>query len=127
MGFRAEESPARAKLQTLVKSERNSRAGRTWYDWLPIHHLTTQEVFAEIKTAGQQPHWAYRAGMTRLSCVFCIMASTQDLRTAAQLKPDLYRRYAELEQRLGFTLSMSRKTLPEITGGAVFAPPDEGV
>ena len=42
MGFRAEESPARAKLQTLVKSERNSRAGRTWYDWLPIHHLTTQ-------------------------------------------------------------------------------------
>ena len=119
MGFRAEESPARAKLQTLVKSERNSRAGRTWYDWLPIHHLTTQEVFAEIKAAGQQPHWAYRAGMTRLSCVFCIMASTQDLRTAAQLKPDLYRRYAELEQRLGFTLSMSRKTLPEITGVAV--------
>lgn len=29
------------------------------------------------------------------------------------------RRYAELEQRLGFTLSMSRKTLPEITGVAV--------
>ena len=25
----------------------------------------------------------------------------------------------ELEQRLGFTLSMSRKTLPEITGVAV--------
>ena len=119
MGFRAEESPARAKLQTLVKNERNSRAGRTWYDWLPIHHLTMQEVFAEIQAAGQQPHWAYQAGMTRLSCVFCIMASTQDLRTAAQLKPDLYRRYAELEQRLGFTLSMSRKTLPEITGVAV--------
>ena len=54
--------------------------------------------------------------MSRLSCVFCIMASTQDLRTAAPLKPELYRRYTALEKRLGFTLSMSKKPLPEITG-----------
>lgn len=116
LGFRAEESPARSKLQTFTKSERNSRAGRIWYDWLPIHALTKPEVFAEIEAAGQRPHWAYQAGMSRLSCVFCIMASTQDLRTAARLKPDLYRRYAALEQRLGFTLSMSKKPLPEMTG-----------
>ena len=116
LGFRAEESPARSKLQTLTKNERNSKNGRTWYDWLPIHELTKPEVFREIEAAGQQPHWAYAAGMSRLSCVFCIMASTQDLRTAAQLKPALYRRYAALEQRLGFTLSMSKKPLPEITG-----------
>ena len=122
LGFRAEESPARSKLQTLTKNERNSRAGRTWFDWLPIHELTKPEVFAEIEAAGQQPHWAYQAGMSRLSCVFCIMASTQDLRTAAQLKPALYRRYAELEQRLGFTLSMTRRPLPEITGVAVSPP-----
>ena len=57
-----------------------------------------------------------RAGMTRLSCCFCIMAGQSDLITAARLKPDLYRRYVETEKRLGFTLSMSRKTLPEITG-----------
>lgn len=122
LGFRAEESPARSKLQTLTKSERNSRAGRTWFDWLPIHALSKPEVFAEIEQAGQQPHWAYQAGMSRLSCVFCIMASTQDLWTAAQLKPDLYRRYAALEQRLGFTLSMTRRPLPEITGVAAEPP-----
>ncbi|GAM06364.1 hypothetical protein MBENS4_3361 [Novosphingobium sp. MBES04] len=44
------------------------------------------------------------------------MASQADLTTAAKLNPPLYRRYVETEQRLGFTLSMSRKALPEITG-----------
>lgn len=116
MGFRAEESPARAKLAYLEKHHGNSKAGRSWYDWLPIHDLTESAVFAEIAAAGQQPHWAYQAGMSRLSCVFCIMASQDDLRTAARLRPDLYRRYVDLERRLDFTLSMSRRFLPEITG-----------
>lgn len=116
LGFRAEESPARSKLQPLSRNERNSRAGRIWYDWLPSHALTKPEVFGEIEAAGQRPYWAYQAGMSRVSCVFCIMASPQDLRTAAQLQPALYRRYAALEQRLGFTLSMSKKPLPEMTG-----------
>ena len=116
MGLRAEESSARSKLNTLTKNARNSRAGRTWFDWLPVHTLSTSAVFAEIAQAGQQPHWAYAAGMTRLSCVFCIMASSADLRTAARLRPELYQRYVSLEQRLDYTMSMSKKTLPEITG-----------
>ena len=116
MGLRAEESTARAKLKTLTLSERNSVAGRSWFEWLPIHHLSKRAVFAEIAQAGQRPHWAYAKGMTRLSCVFCIMASSADLKTAAQLRPDLYRRYVSLEQRLNYTMSMSRKSLPEITG-----------
>jgi DNA sulfur modification protein DndC len=92
MGMRAEESPGRAKLDTLKLSERNSKAGRTWYEWLPIHDFSTAQVFKTISAAGQRPHWAYDAGMTRLSCCFCIMASQADLRTAAELRPALYRR-----------------------------------
>lgn len=118
MGMRAQESTNRAKLTTFKKSERNSKAGRSWFEWLPIHDWTIDQVFSAIARAGQQPHWAYSAGMSRLSCCFCIMASKEDLTTAAKLKPDLYRRYVETEARLGFTLSMSRKTLPEITGVA---------
>jgi len=116
MGMRAEESTGRAKLDALKLNAGNSKAGREWYDWLPIHDMTEGEVFNAIHFAGEQPHWAYGAGMTRLSCCFCIMASQADLTTAARLNPTLYRRYVETEQRLGFTLSMSRKTLPEITG-----------
>ena len=122
MGMRAEESTGRAKLRPFQFDSGNSKAGREWYEWLPIHHLTMPQVFQAIADAGQQPHWAYAAGMTRLSCCFCIMASQTDLATAARLKPDLYQRYAHTERRLGFTLSMSRRTLTEITG----VPLDEG-
>lgn len=118
MGMRAQESPARAKAQPLKHSVRNSKAGRVWLDWLPIHPLTTAQVFAAIHLAGQTPHPVYAQGMTRLSCSFCIMASRADLTTAARLRPALYRRYVETERRLGFTLSPSRMPLEQITGVA---------
>ena len=116
MGMRAEESPARARKSPWKRSERNSKAGRSWFDWLPIFDLTEDQVFRVIRAAGQIPHPAYAMGMTRLSCVFCIMASRADLRTAARLQPGLYRTYAELEERIGHTLSPSRVPLPELTG-----------
>lgn len=121
MGLRAEESASRAKADTLKLSARNSKAGREWYDWLPIHALLVGEVFRIIAGAGQKPHWAYGAGMTRLSCCFCIMASRQDLATAARLNPELYRRYCVTERRLGQTFLMptksrGRQTLEDVTG-----------
>ncbi len=120
MGLRAEESPNRAKAETFKFNQRNSRAGREWYDWLPIHHLTTEEVFATIYGAGEKPHWVYAAGMTRLSCCFCIMASKKDLCTAAKLVPELYARYVAKEQEIDQTLTMPPKTgrvwLEQVTG-----------
>lgn len=116
MGMRAAESPARAKRATWQRNERNCRAGRQWFDWLPIHALSTAEVFDVIAGAGQVPHWAYAAGMSRLSCSFCILASRADLRRAAELRPGLYRNYVRLERRIGHTLSPSRVPLPALTG-----------
>jgi len=120
MGLRAAESSSRAKLEVLKLNRKNSVGGREWYDWLPIHALSTAEVFALIARAGQQPHPAYAAGMTRLSCCFCIMASRQDLTTAARLVPALYARYVATEKRLGQTMMMPKagvkQGLEEITG-----------
>ena len=116
MGMRAEESAARARKSPRRLNERNSRAGRTWFDWLPIFDLTERQVFRIIRDAGQSPHPAYAMGMSRLSCVFCIMASRADLRTAARLQPALYARYAEIERHIGHTLSPSDVPLPELTG-----------
>lgn len=120
MGMRAEESSGRSKLRAFQRSDRNSKAGREWYDWLPIHGMTADDVFATIAAAGQTPHAAYAAGMSRLSCRFCIMSSRADLATAARLAPDLYRRYAETERRLDQTLMMpaggQRRFLPDLTG-----------
>lgn len=122
MGMRAQESTGRAKLSTWSRHARNSVAGREWFDWLPIHDWTEVQVFAAIAAAGQKPLWVYAAGMTRASCRFCIMASEGDLRTAAKLAPVAYREMVAVERRLNFTLSMSRRTLPEITGVSPDAP-----
>ncbi len=116
MGMRAAESPARAKQSIWRKNNGNSKAGRTWFDCLPIHALSTETVFDVIRDAGQEPHWAYAAGNERLSCVFCIMASKADLINGARRNPELYRQYVEAESVTGYTLSPSRIPLTEITG-----------
>lgn len=118
-GMRAQESSSRSKLEAFKANKRNSIAGRRWFDWLPIHDLTAAEVFQVIAEAGQQPHWAYRAGMTRLSCMFCIMASQADLRTAARLNPEAYRERVLLERRVRHTMNMEGRGLEDVTGIAI--------
>lgn len=106
MGLRAEESSARSRKATWQISKRDSKAGRSWFNWLPIHDLLVDQVFAAIAAGGQEPHYAYAAGMTRLSCCFCIMSSRADLKTAARLRPGLCARIANLERQIGRTMMM---------------------
>lgn len=119
MGIRAAESPRRAKAPTWSTNARGSRAGRRWFDWLPIHHLTTTEVFEVIRIAGQEPHSAYAAGNQRLSCVFCILGSGRDARNGAIHHPELFARYVEIERRTGYTMHQSRRPLEVVAGVTV--------
>jgi len=123
LGLRAEESSTRAKRKVWREvskehGKRSQKCGwvRSYFEWLPIHTVSTEDVFGTIEAFGQRPHFAYDLGMSRLSCVFCIMASDADLRVAAENNPDLYARYVAMEQRVGHTMSMSGKSLPERTG-----------
>lgn len=109
MGMRAQESSNRSKLSTFTKNEKGSVAGRIWFNWLPIHHYTIDDVWAEIKEAGQEPHWVYAKGMTRLSCPFCIMASIGDMKIAKGLVPDLYNEIVKKEKETGHTFLMPKK------------------
>lgn len=103
-GIRAEESTSRAKKTPFALNKRLSAAGREVYEWMPIFELTTEEVFAAIADAGQEPHAVYLEGNDRLSCVFCIMGSRNDFANGARLRPELLQKYAELEQRTGYTV-----------------------
>ena len=109
MGMRAEESSNRSKLAPLKLNARNSKANREWHDWLPIHDWKVGEVFEGIASVGQQPHFAYALGMSRLSCCFCIMASKADLTIAAQHNPEMYKRYVDLEKSTGHVMLMPKK------------------
>ncbi len=119
IGIRAEESPRRKKLLEkkgpIYLDTRLTIKNRTAYTLHPIGDYTLDQVWQTIEDAGQRPHWVYSEGMTRLSCCFCIYASAHDLKTAARLKPDLYRRYCETEKEINFTLQMGG-SLPELTG-----------
>lgn len=116
MGIRAQESPGRAKQKTWQRNDAQSVAGRDWYHWLPIHDRTTDQVFASIRLAGQEPHYAYGLGNQRLSCVFCIMGSANDIANGARQHPELFRRYVEIERRTGYTMHQSRKPLTVLAG-----------
>ena len=108
-GIRAEESANRSKLKALRINKAQTNSKRTWFEWLPIFNLTTKTVFDTIAGAGQDPHWAYAAGMSRLSCVFCIMSSRSDLKTAARLMPEKLAQYNALEKEVNHTMMMPEK------------------
>ena len=116
LGLRHDESPDRARRIPWRRNERMSVAGREVFDWLPVFDLTTEDVFRIIVEAGQSPHPVYSFGLSRCSCSFCIFASRSDLRRTAELRPNLYRKYAQLERRIGHTLSPTRQYLPNLTG-----------
>lgn len=114
LGLRAQESPGRAKRAPFRLNERDSNSVNTWYEWLPIHDLSSPEVFGIIEQAGQKPHYAYTEGNDRLSCVFCIMANKRDLKNGRKLRPELFDKYVALEKRTGYTMHMSRIPLVEL-------------
>ena len=98
-GLRAQESPARAKREPVTQGRQSKLIDIT--KWLPIQDWSLEEVWREIEESGQPVHPAYAAGMSRLSCVFCIMASKKDLRIAASLNPELLERYTATEEKTG--------------------------
>jgi len=100
-GFRAEESPARAKKEEFSLNTRLSTKGRQVHDWLPILNMTEDEVWRRIKQSCVPYHRAYELGMKRLSCVFCIFAPRAALITAGTHNPDLLDEYVSLEKEIG--------------------------
>lgn len=107
-GLRREESGARAKRidknGELYINKRNSNSVREAFEWHPVANLTTAEVFKVIEDAGQEAFWTYAAGNERLSCVFCIFGSRGDLANGAKHRPELARKYLDLETEVRSTL-----------------------
>jgi 3'-phosphoadenosine 5'-phosphosulfate sulfotransferase (PAPS reductase)/FAD synthetase len=100
-GFRAEESPARAKRSVLTRNGRLSTKLRTVDDYLPIHGWTSAQVWSDIQESGVRHHKAYDIGMPRLSCCFCIFAPRPALIVAGLANPKLLGEYVAVEQEIG--------------------------
>ena len=115
-GIRAAESSNRAKLADVSINKRYSTKSRDVVDWLPIFDMSDAEVWSHIDEHDLEMHKAYKAGMSRLSCCFCIMASKRDLIIAGRLNRDLLDTYVETEQEIGhkFKADMSIESLRDM-------------
>lgn len=109
-GMRASESKRRAEKKPFTLSKGKGTSGmhmtkkhseHTIWDYMPIFHYTTEEVYQEIENAGQKPHEVYSKGFSRLSCVFCVNGRINEHKEAAKLRPELAREMADLERELG--------------------------
>lgn len=98
LGLRGAESDARKGKPTFYRKTMTNR--RVVDTWLPIQDWPHTRVFAAMNNGPLRPPPTYACGMSRHSCVFCIMAAHPDLIRAALLSPDLLARYVALEQTL---------------------------
>lgn len=103
MGIRAEESNERAKKNPFEFDSRLSNGKRSVWNYFPIFDWTVAQVWERIRESGVQHHPAYDLGMTRLSCVFCVLAKKSDLIIAAKNNPELLAEYVAVEKRIGHT------------------------
>lgn len=102
LGIRAQESTARAKKSPWEKDPKACNGKRDVDRWLPIFDWSEEQVWDRIHASGVRYHEAYEAGMERLSCCFCVLASRKDLLIAARHNPDLAAEYVAVEQRVGW-------------------------
>lgn len=100
MGMRAQESPARKKLQPFEHDKRASNGRRHVDTWLPIHSWTVEQVWDRIRQSGVSHHRAYDLGMPRLSCCFCVFAPKSALIIAGAHNRSLLDAYVDVETRI---------------------------
>ncbi|MFB7674082.1 phosphoadenosine phosphosulfate reductase family protein [Kitasatospora purpeofusca] len=108
LGLRAQESTGRAGKPMLAVDRTASNSLRTVVRWHPIHDWSEQQVWKRIARSGVRYHWAYDAGMERLSCSLCVLSTHKDLVLAARLRRELTVEYADAEQRINHRFQASR-------------------
>ena len=108
LGFRAEESRARAKrlaasTDFFEANQRASNSKREVIDWYPIAEWTEEDVWNRIHgyKIRHLTHPAYSLGMPRLSCCFCVFAPRAALIIAGKANRELLAAYVEVEAKIG--------------------------
>ena len=116
VGLRADEGQKRSKkmaglprdehgatFEPNVRATNKTKREVTYY--YPVADYNEASVWAAIDEAGTRAHWAYEAGMPRLSCMFCIYAPKSALIIAGKANPDLLAQYVETERVIGHQFS----------------------
>lgn len=126
-GERAEESTARAAYRTFEPHRTDRRNGskvRRHVDhFRPIHGLSLVDVWQLLERYRINPHPAYRVGIGRCSCQFCIFGNPNQTAIARAVSPSRFERLAAYEGAFGVTIHRgqtitaraARGTVPQIS------------
>lgn len=112
-GVRRSESDERSECTTMKANNRLTNKARktSGMDWNPIAHWNEDDVYAFCASRDFALHDGYTAHkMSRISCRFCIMQSTDDMRISAEITAHapLLRTVARLEIESTFGFQGSR-------------------
>lgn len=114
-GIRRAESSARAKAPIFKRNPELGKDGRKdgtkGYDWHSILDMETEAVFCAHKHFGFPLHEAYVTyGSSRVSCAFCIMGNTSDLKASAECEDnqEIYREMCALEMDSAFSFQSGK-------------------
>jgi 3'-phosphoadenosine 5'-phosphosulfate sulfotransferase (PAPS reductase)/FAD synthetase len=86
-----------------VGRARLTKAARTTWTWLPLHHWTLDDVLTYVDAQGITLHPTYDF-LTRFSCRVCIFATAKDLVAIRQNDPEAFYRILALEKQIAFTM-----------------------
>lgn len=110
-GIRRQESAKRAKAPVAKRMDQLCRKNAIGVAWNAVIEWPIEDVLQEISDAGLQLHEAYTTyGTSRVSCVYCIMSSEEDLMAAAACEDNhaVYVSMVELEAESTFAFQGGR-------------------
>ena len=115
LGIRSAESPARSKKPPFENDKRNTNGRRHVDTWFPIFTWSLDDVWSKIRNDHLEIHRAYKLGMPRLSCAFCVFAGFNALMLAGKHNPELLDEYVKVESEIGhnFTPSFAIREVKE--------------
>lgn len=126
-GERAEESPGRARYKQFEPDRAHLPGKRHVDHWRPVHQWKTTEVWEIIRRWGIVAHPAYRLGMGRVSCAFCIFGSPNQWATLKELLPEGFDRIAVLEKKFGSTIHRTLSVTERAEKGTAYPISDADV
>jgi 3'-phosphoadenosine 5'-phosphosulfate sulfotransferase (PAPS reductase)/FAD synthetase len=129
VGIRRQESAGRAKMPVFKSNPACAKQGGTGLTWNAIIDWKIEDVFSIINRRGLELHEGYTTyGMTRISCVCCIMASWSDLQASMSCEENhpTYREMVELELESTFSFQ-SNKWLADVNPAVLGAELSERI
>lgn len=121
-GERGEESPARAKYETLEPHRRTNRR-RKVDQYRPVLRWSEARVWDRIKKMGARPHPAYYIGFGRVSCMKCIFGNDDQWHTLDQIDREGLASFKAFEARFGLTIHRTMSIEERVARGKSLLPP----